>query len=116
MSVQYSDRDGKPDPKLKFDTWEDWVEYHDNYHRQMLEKVSHELGKSIGQFVLEQIKPLKKRIAELEAAQANFGYRGVWNVGSEYRQGNFVTVDGSLFHCNMTTKNRPGKDPVSWTL
>jgi hypothetical protein len=64
----------------------------------------------------KQIEPLKKEVAELQAVLANFGYRGVWNEGSEYFKGNFVTHDGSLFHCNMTTKNKPAKDPVSWSL
>lgn len=75
---------------------------------------------AIGRHVREQIEaataPLQKQIDEMKEEAANFGYRGVWNDGSEYLKGNFVTHDGSLFHCNATTKNKPGRDPVSWSL
>jgi hypothetical protein len=61
-------------------------------------------------FINEQVdRAVARRLAD-------FGYRGVWTEGTEYKQGNFCTFDGSLFHCNLPTKNRPGKDPVSWSL
>jgi len=81
----------------------------------------------IARFTKQQIekalKPFERSLAEMErtlqdlrAASEHFGYRGVWHEGSEYERGNFVTHDGSLFHCNLRTKNRPGRDPVSWSL
>src|SRR5262245_6135423 len=80
------------------------------------------VGKFIGERIGAAIRPLQTRISELEkdnaelkSKLANFRYAGVWNEGSKYEIGNFVTDGGSLFHCNHTTTNRPGKDPA-WTL
>ena len=61
------------------------------------------------------VAPIKLRIAELEAAQAEFKYCGVHEAGREYKRGNFATADGSIFHCNRTTTARPG-DGDAWTL
>jgi hypothetical protein len=42
-------------------------------------------------------------------------YVGVWAVG-KYYEGNMVTLDGSIFHCNVAeTTQRPGTGP-DWTL
>jgi hypothetical protein len=71
---------------------------------------------SIGTFVHEQIAPLKARISELEAAQREWKYLGVWEEGREYRAGNFCTDHGSIWHANTTTTSRPAVDHVSWTL
>jgi len=76
--------------------------------------------KAVGIHIANEVKaatiPLRQRIEELETRLSNFRYAGVWCEGNEYRTGNFVTHDGSLFHCNLPTKNRPGKDNVSWSL
>ena len=72
------------------------------------------LLKSIGLFVAERVKPLEARIAEMEAKQNEFRYVGVWAVG-KYHEGNFVTHDGSLWHCNQETERKPGQDSA-WTL
>src|SRR5262245_58911503 len=81
------------------------------------------IAKFTKQEIARAVKSLERTIAEMQrdlqemkAISANFGYRGVWTEGSEYERGNFVTHDGSLFHCNLRTKNRPGRDPVSWSL
>jgi len=66
--------------------------------------------KAVGQVIRQTVEEL------VECRLGDFGYRGVWTEGSEYKRGNFVTHDGSLFHCNIDTKNRPGRDPVSWSL
>ena len=43
-------------------------------------------------------------------------YKGVWSDGEGYREGNFATWDGSVWHCNTTgTKQRPGTGP-DWQL
>jgi hypothetical protein len=52
-------------------------------------------------------------------------YRGVWKEGEEYTWGDFVTLGGSLWHCNYeplyaegptpTTKAKPGTSE-DWTL
>jgi hypothetical protein len=65
---------------------------------------------SIGKFVRESIKtavePLRERIEELENKQREFRYCGVWG-GGPYKQGNFVTHQRSLWHCNLDTENKP---------
>lgn len=43
-------------------------------------------------------------------------YRGVWR-DKEYVPGDLVTWDGSLWHCNAVTEDRPGiGSPKAWTL
>lgn len=44
-------------------------------------------------------------------------YRGVWKEGEEYTLGDFVTLSGSLWHCNVDagTKAKPGTGE-DWTL
>ena len=58
--------------------------------------------------------PLLKRIEELEQRSA-MTYRGVWSADEQYVLGNFCTDRGSLWHCNQTTRERPG-DGRAWTL
>ena len=71
---------------------------------------------TIGKFVAAQVRPLEKRIAELEERQLEFCYRGVWAVGS-YKAGNFVTFGGSMWHCDAdNTNTKPGTDASAWTL
>jgi hypothetical protein len=41
-------------------------------------------------------------------------YRGIWSEG-EYQRGDTVTRDGSLWHCERTTCDRPG-DTTDWKL
>ncbi len=53
--------------------------------------------------------------AELRTARA-VAYRGVAATGSRYRQGEFATHGGSLWHCDCDTTATPGEDPASWTL
>ena len=76
--------------------------------------------RTVGQFVIDQVKeriaPLKREIEELKEKQANWRYCGTWYEGASYKAGNFVTLDGSLFHANRDTAAKPGKDPVSWSL
>jgi hypothetical protein len=74
------------------------------------------VGKFVAQRIVAFVGPLNARVVELESKLANFRYAGVWSEGTRYQAGNFVTHDGSLFHCNLDTTNRPGKDPVAWSL
>ena len=76
---------------------------------------------AIAQFVKEQIAkastPLKERIEQLEQTLGEFGYRGTWNEGIVYYAGNFVTLGGSLWHCNASeTTSRPTTDNPDWSL
>jgi hypothetical protein len=83
---------------------------------QMNAETAEALGQWIAEKIKEAVSPLKREIAELKAAQKNFRYIGVWDAAARYQAGNFVTVDGSLWHCNMETVNRPGRDVGAWTL
>ena len=73
-----------------------------------LEALQEGFARALGTFVADRIGPLQKRVAELEARIANFTYRGVWTEGEQYRLGNFVTHDGSLWHANANTEAKPG--------
>lgn len=56
---------------------------------------------------------VEKRLEELE--RAPLIYDGPYESGKEYRKGTFVTLSGSLWHCNYTTDARPGDGPA-WTM
>lgn len=43
-------------------------------------------------------------------------YRGVFRDGDAYERGDTVTWAGSLWHCNIPTKDRPGESSDAWTL
>ena len=72
-----------------------------------------------GLFVQDRIKKenalLLARIADLESRMSEFQYCGVWHDGA-YKRGNFVTHDGSVWHCNVDTCEKPGTDSTAWTL
>lgn len=72
--------------------------------QEELNKLLHLVGKFVG----EQVNPLKRRIEELENQQKEFRYCGVWAHG-KYHKGNFVTHNGSLWHCDRDTDRVPGK-------
>lgn len=43
-------------------------------------------------------------------------YRGVFQAGHGYAEGDLVTINGSLYHCNAPTQTRPGDGSPDWTL
>lgn len=43
-------------------------------------------------------------------------YRGVFNDGQKYEQGDTVTWGGSLWHCDAATSEKPGDGAKEWTL
>lgn len=43
-------------------------------------------------------------------------YRGVYVLGKTYERGDGVTWNGSEWHCNETTKSKPGDGSKDWTL
>jgi hypothetical protein len=55
------------------------------------------------------------RLDKLEA-QNSIRYMGVYRDGGEYSAGSLVTRDGSMFHCNRTTRASPGDGNQDWTL
>jgi hypothetical protein len=68
------------------------------------------------QFQRQHIVELERRIDEMEHRTEHFRYVGVWESGEQYRLGNFVTHDGSVWHCNAETQSKPGTDAAAWTL
>jgi hypothetical protein len=90
---------------------------------QMSEEMVIALGGFISEKIAEAVAPLQRRIAELETKifeletrTKNYRYLGTWADGARYEPGNFTTHDGSLWHCNRETTNRPGRDVGAWTL
>jgi hypothetical protein len=83
------------------------INYRDEAHK--------EFCKLIGKFVGEQVNPLKKQIAELEAG--GIKYCGVYQRAIQYRRGDVVTYDGSMF---CAVGNPPlGESPnqgLNWQL
>jgi hypothetical protein len=67
------------------------------------------LAAIIRSFVSAEIDKLERRLA------ATFKYCGTYESGREYRPGNFVTDNGSIWHCDKPTTTRPG-DGDCWTL
>ncbi|HXD16409.1 MAG TPA: hypothetical protein VN654_05275 [Vicinamibacterales bacterium] len=43
-------------------------------------------------------------------------YRGVYTTGKTYEQGDTVTWDGSMWHCNGATMARPGDGSTAWQM
>lgn len=93
---------------------------------QLDERFKHEdeakrnIVKAVGQFVREQLEPLRQRIAELEGEvellkAGGIKYMGVWQPGT-YLRGQLITSGGSLWHCNRETVSRPGDSGNDWTL
>lgn len=75
-----------------------------------------EFGRAIGELVRDSIAPLRERIEALEAKVGEgISYQGPHEVDKVYQPGNFVTHDGSLWHCNYKTATKPG-DGAAWTL
>ena len=85
-----------------------------------------ELAHGIRDFVERKLAPLRIAVAQLEAKNARLEaeiaahrsvkYMGVHKPGAEYSEGSLVTRDGSVFHCNRTTKAIPGDGNQDWQL
>jgi hypothetical protein len=62
-------------------------------------------------FGMEAVKALAAKVEELERGQSEptLRYVGVWRSDRAYRQGDFVSHSGSLWHCNSPTDLRPGE-------
>jgi hypothetical protein len=69
---------------------------------------------SVGKWVAEHLKPLEQRLEKLESTPV-IRFVGLWVEGYEYVAGNLVQWNGSVWHCNAATKDKPGTSP-SWTL
>lgn len=80
-----------------------------------IEALAREAAPIIREYVTKQLEPLQRRLAVLEQRESNFKYLGTWQPAGEYVRGNFCTYDGSVWHCNRTTTERPGAGN-GWTL
>lgn len=72
-----------------------------------------EIVEVVKSYVEREIKPLKARVAELEARQLK--YSGTYRDSEVYRAGEMVSHAGSLWHCEATTASKPGTDST-WKL
>ena len=70
--------------------------------------------KSLKNDINNEIGWLKKRVAELDEKPA-LKYCGIWKSDGAYGQGDLVTHGGSIWHCNRSTKVKPG-DGSDWQL
>lgn len=78
------------------------------------------LGRAVGFLVGSLARLLdaqERRIDQLEKRldDGPFKYMGPHVEGTDYRKGDFVTLGGSLWHCNYQTRARPGEG-FDWTL
>ena len=64
--------------------------------------------------LLSHVARMEARVAAIEASGVK--YRGVWQAAEEYRRGDMVTHDGSVFHCNDATRAKPGNGSTCWSL
>jgi hypothetical protein len=62
-----------------------------------------------------RIAALERDLKQAKAAPA-LTYKGPWRQGDETVPGEFVTYQGSLWHCNKKTMSRPSDDPAAYTL
>jgi hypothetical protein len=86
------------------------------------ELLAKEIADMIKQHVAAATKPLRDKIAALEARivdsekqVAELRYRGVWQPGEQYRKNNFVTYDASVWACLRDTEGKPGQC-LDWQL
>ena len=68
--------------------------------------VTREVGKLRSEFDV-RVKLLEER--------GTLEYLGVFEPERQYTRGNFASHNGSLWHCNCATRQRPGDGP-DWTL
>jgi hypothetical protein len=65
------------------------------------------------------VRTLVEQINRLEARldAGPFKFMGVYTQGQDYQKGHVVTDRGSLWHCNLPTRERPGTSgSYAWTL
>ena len=73
------------------------------------------LLEKIGRAIAAELKPLRRRIAELEA-RPEFDYTGTWTRGKAYRKGQGCTHAGSIFIAMRDCPGAPGTPDCGWRL
>ena len=81
----------------------------------MNEEMLHALANVIKQAVNDAVNPLQQRIKTLESAP-KVVYSGVYEAEKEYQAGEMVTNNGSVWHCNVKTMQKPDGSNTDWTL
>jgi hypothetical protein len=84
-----------------------------------LQVMRHAIGRAtdaVAGWFAGYVAALETRIAALEAAQKNFGWRGVYKQGEIYPAGAWTTHDGSLWIAERDTMDRPGSADSGWKL
>ncbi len=61
----------------------------------------------------QRLDALERRVRELEE-RPEVRYCGVWNPRALYKEGAMTTRAGSIWYCNRSTRNEPGKS-ADWT-
>ena len=64
--------------------------------------------------LLRHIIRMEARVAAIE--ERGVTYKGVWQPSQQYGRGDLVTFDGSIFHANDVTRQRPNGAASGWTL
>jgi len=90
------------------------------------EEFGKEIAIAVKEYTERKLAPLRIGLAELQAKNAalqaeiaahkSIRYRGVFRDGVQYNEGDLVTMHGSLFHANRTTKMIPGDGSKDWQL
>lgn len=70
---------------------------------------------TIGKYIEAQLKPLRERIAQLESS--GIRYCGTYQRASEYRRGDVISYDGSMWvaTCATPPQEVPSKS-ICWQL
>jgi hypothetical protein len=66
--------------------------------------------------LVQEVKALRRRVAELEARKGGIRYCGVHRPGQVYRVGDVVTFGASMWVCRSDTTDTPGEGATSWQL
>jgi hypothetical protein len=79
------------------------------------EEFAEVLGSILANQRREIVAELGTKIAALEARIEAFSFKGAWTEGKQYKQGNFVSHGGAIFHCELDTTSKPGSG-AGWVL
>jgi hypothetical protein len=82
------------------------------------EAIERAIGTALGTLLREveaRVNALEAKTNRLEAAMAEFAYKGAWEQVKQYRRGNFVSFGGGIWHANVDTREKPGVNG-DWAL
>jgi len=94
---------------------------------QEAEDFGRDLSNEIKSAIERRCRPIENRFAALEARlaraeaaleqrAASLKYLGTFKLGAVYTEGSFVTLGGSVWHVNKTTREKPGDGNQDWQL